>query len=1528
MDEEIIIPASFSQERLWFLDQFEPGSAVYNMRLALRLLGPLDASAFVKALDEIVHRHEPLRTNFRQVGGRPVQVIHKSGVAEVNRLDLRRIPEHQRKEHLLRLAGEEARKSFDLSNDPLIRFTLLELSKEEHVFLLTAHHAVFDGWSMGIFLSELEKLYKAYSQGGEPALPPLNVQYKDFTRRERDWMRGEVQAVQLEYWKRQLCGELPILNLPVDRPRPRVQSFNGGKRSLLLPLALATELESVARRNGATLFMVLLAGFVAFLCRLTGQTDVVVGTPVANRTEPSFERLIGFFANTLALRTSIEGDLTFREHLLRVRDITLDAYDNQHLPFSKLVESLRLRRNLSHTPIFQTMLVLQNTPRETFRLPDVSVEYLDTETQTSMFDLTLFAERRIEGLRLMAEFNTDLFNAQSIDRLMTCFRRLLEGAAEYPEMRLSQLPLLGAREEELVLHSWNLTSHDYPHEKCIHELFEEQVGRTPGATAAVFEGDQITYRQLNGQANLIARRLRQLGVKPEAIVGICVDRSISMLAGVLGILKAGGAYLPLDPAFPADRLRYMSEDAKVRLLVIDGSSRVTFWGNDRCTIDLDTVLSSSEPSEAENVVSGVMPQNLAYVIYTSGSTGKPKGIQVEHRAVVNFLTSMGSQIGIRQKDRLLAVTTLSFDIAVLELLLPLTVGAQIHIVSHSVASDGYLLGAAIDEQRVTVMQATPSTWRLLLDAKWDPNGPFRALCGGEALPLDLARELERRCEVVWNLYGPTETTVWSTGARLERGANEIPIGRPIANTRAYVLDQNLQPLPIGVPGELFISGDGVSRGYLGHPRMTAARFVPDPFSGQLGARMYGTGDQARRLSDGNLYYMGRLDQQVKVRGFRVELGEIDACMTDHPNVKDALTVVEQLDERDKRLVAYFVAGSEPSLHSGTRQDDEGEDLERLVIDQWKAVWDSAFDGPPPYGDPAFNTSGWTDSYTGLPFSRDEMEEWVSESVRQVAGLSPSRILEIGCGTGLLLFRLAGQSETYIGTDFSDVALSHIRGQLDRLGPAASRVSLHALDADDLSSISHTRVDTVILNSVVQYFPSSSYLTRVIERAIDLTEDGGHLYVGDVRSLPLLGAFHTSVELRRAAASITREQLLARILNAQDSEHELVLDPAYFADVATRVPRIKCLEVIPKGSAKLNEMSRFRYDVIFHVGSGSDPRNRNGTVPEIVHLDWPQAGMNCASDLQSMMRGGAYPAIALNNIPNSRVQRWVEAFDGLCSGRGPGTVARILEQWDRENEKGVDPAEVRQLAEANGYAAHLSWGSGRSDGSFDALLERATDASHQSREWAAHVLAKGGGAGRLCGEGRQSDTTRASATTPLHTLFERMVAKELQMYLRQKLPGHMVPPEVVPVKRIPRTLNGKADREALEALARGRSNPLQSYVAPRNAVEQVLTLVWADVLKVNKIGVEDDFFDLGGHSLLATLAVARTEEVLRVAIPLRSFFESPTVAGQWKWMNEDSDRAFRANRAAELFLLVDRMPEGETESMLREKLSTGRDEQSS
>jgi len=969
-------PLSFAQQRLWFLAQLEADGPAYNVPYAVRLHGPLNRPALEYSLNEIVRRHESLRTVFAYVDEMPMQIIRESGVVPLPVMDLQDVSAAEQERLMSELASAELEQPFDLVQGPLLRVKLLCLAETEHLLIVIMHHIVSDGWSWGVLTRELSALYNAYAVGELASpLPELPIQYVDFAVWQRDYLQGEKLQAQVAYWKEKLAHLPPALELPTDRPpSARVNDQTGCQRSPL-PTALIAGLQTLSQREGVTLFVVLLSAFQVLLARLSRQTDIAIGTPIAGRTRAEIEGLIGVFLNTLVLRADLAGNPTFREFLQRQREMTLGAYANQEAPFEKLVEELQPQRDANGTPFFQVLFAFQNASVELPHFTGVISELFVVEKGAGVFDLTVAIEEREHGLDVRADYSEGLFDVPTITRFLRQYQTLLEGILAAPETRLSELPLLTEVERRQLLVEWNATEVTYPPAVCIHELFEAQAERMPTAPALRYEGQTLSYQELNQRADQLAQYLRHLGVGPEVRVGICLERSLEMVIGLLGILKAGGAYVPLDPSYPAERLAYMLEDSQVAVLLTQSHLVQTPKSQLPSPKPLATIcLDSDWPTIAQSAIlnqqSSISPDSLIYLIYTSGSTGKPKGAMNSHRGLYNRLLWMQDAYHLTAADRVLQKTPFSFDVSGWEFFWPLITGACLVIARPGGHQDSHYLAQLIIEEKITTLHFVPSMLQIFLEEPMvkQCQSLKRVICSGEALTVEvverfykMTKDEGRRTEdkgptpnnpkgafnqqseiinqqsinhqppELHNLYGPTEAAIDVTywACTPETGRHTIPIGQPIANTQIYILDAQMQPVPIGVPGELYLGGVGLGRGYFQRPDLTAERFIPNPFfekdeGGRMkdesedpfilhpsSFRLYKTGDLARYLPDGAIEFLGRLDHQVKVRGFRIELGEIETALARHPAVREVVVVARETARAngDKQLVAYL------SLHA-------------------------------------------------------------------------------------------------------------------------------------------------------------------------------------------------------------------------------------------------------------------------------------------------------------------------------------------------------------------------------------------------------------------------------------------------------------------------------------------------------------------------------------------------------------------------------------------------------------------------------------
>jgi len=1392
-------PTSHAQQRLWVIDQMEGSSVEYNMPEALLLTGPLNQPALERTLARMVERHETLRTRFVVENGVPVQEILPPIAVPLPLTDWSDRSEVERQAKLEEAVAAEWHHPFDLATGPLFRARLLRLEAETHVLLRTCHHIISDGWSAGVINRELAALYEAFAAGLDDPLPPLPVHYADFAVWQSDWLESGALDQGLVWWREALAGRPERLTLPTDRPRPPLQTYGAEVARGRLDAETTAAARALAASHGATLFQVMLAAFALVLSRDARQDDIVIGTVVANRQDPQLDGLIGFFVNALAMRVRIEPGDDFAALVARTRDHALAAYQHQDVPFEKLVEDLAPERSLAYTPIFQIMFNLQNVRRGHQVLRDLEIDSLPGRDLQVRFDLESHAVERGAEIDFFWLYNRDLFEADRIDSMLARFLAVLTEGVRAPS---TPLPLL-ARARTLPV----APSKNHPVPPGTLSDFFAPIAAAHADRPALIHGDRVlTYREADLHSNRLAHWLITQGAGPERVVGINLKRGIEAILAILATLKAGAAYLPLDPDLPAARRAAMEEDARPVVVLTA-----------ECLADI-----ALDSFPATRPDSGAQPDNPAYLIFTSGSTGRPKGVITRHPGVIALAEDQIAALKVGPDSRVLHFAALSFDVSVMEIIMAFGSGAALVIADEDHRAGPALLDLLRD-QSVTHAVIPPA---LLAVLPVPANLPLRWLVsGGEVVPLDVAERWAEGRNML-NGYGPTEVSVIVTESRPLSPSEAWTIGRPIASGRIYLLDPSLAPVPVGMPGELWIGGEGLARGYVGRPGLTAERFVADPY-GPPGARMYRTGDLAAWRRDGALDFLGRVDHQIKVRGFRIEPGEIEAALRRHPRVKDALAL--KLGEgAEAHLVGYIVPDETPS--AATEADRAAH------VAHWQSLYESTY-GESPGGD--FDISGWNASDDGAPIPAAEMMSWVRHTVDRIAALPGADVLEIGCGSGLLLTRIAPDRRSYLGLDFSAAALERLRATVAARPDLAGKVTLRQGEACDLSPLADASVDLVVINSVVQYFPDLDYLLAVIREGLRVCRPGGHLFLGDLRSLVLLPALHSWVTLQRADPAAPAAPLAGQIAQAVADEEELTLDPALFEALADLYPGLSRVELAPKLGGYDNELSRYRYDVILALG----PVRQSLVEPEIriaANPDWPQR----------LVAAGPAAPVAVEGGPDPR-GAWTRIAADLCPGF-PGSVAALRAE-----------AEARAAAEA-GLTADLLAAAG------------------------GPIVWRGVGTGRLEAIYHPRWVERARpAETPDLTLYANQPARrmgqsdlgrEVQDHLRTLLPEHMIPAPILVVPHFPLTASGKIDRKALPT-----PDACAGTTPPANADEATLCALFARTLNRPDLGAEDDFFTLGGHSLLALRLVSEIRDSTGIDLPTGVLWQFPSPRALAPWL---------------------------------------------
>ncbi|HKV14908.1 MAG TPA: amino acid adenylation domain-containing protein, partial [Reyranella sp.] len=1451
-------PSSFAQRRLWLMDRLGTTGAAYLMPVNLRLRGPLDQKALQRALEAIVHRHAALRTLLVEEDGEPWQHIMPCGPFPLATIDLAGLSSDARSAELERLLQESAHRPFDLARDLPFRAELVRLREDEHVLLAAFHHAASDGWSINVFFGELGKLYTAFAGGEANPLPPLPIQYADFAIWQRDRLTGPALERELAYW-RPLLTDLVPLALPTDRPRAMVERFRGSGFRFTVSQAVTSALRDLAQREGATLYMTVLAAYMALLHRYTGEQRIAVGSPVANRNHDSVEGLLGFFVNSLVMTADIDGSERFVDLLAAVRKTALGAFDHQDVPFEKLVEELRPVRDLSRNPLFQVVFALQQPEAMAARLElsDLAIEPLDAGEITVRFDLEMHVWLDDGKLQGLCTFDRDLFEETTIRDLVRRYGLLLEAVTADPATPIDRIGLLDA-EERRRLHALAMQPRPTFAEACLHSLVVRQAALSPDRVAITAPDRFLSYGELDRRSNQLARYLVEQGLPRGGLVAVMLQRSSDLPLAMLAILKAGGAYVPLDPRYPTGRLAYILEDTKAAFVLVDEASRPRLPTGAARIIACDGDGATWKALPDTPIVDRSTPSDPAYVIYTSGSSGNPKGVTVSHANATRLFSATADLFHFDADDVWSCFHSAAFDFSVWEIWGALIHGGRLVMVGHDVIRSPQDFAALLVREGVTVLNQTPSAFAQLsevltglseaqaLALRW-------VIFGGEALDVSMLRDWfhrfgDQRPRLV-NCYGITETTVHVTYRLLDRSdlgsPVTSPIGQPIADLSLHLLDANLEPVPDNVPAEICVAGPGVAQGYLHVPDLTAARFVEHPFAGGPGRRLYRSGDLARRRPSGEIEYLGRLDSQIKLRGHRIEPGEIAARLREHALISDAAVVLRKGPNDDPRLCAYIV----PANAAATTGDRAA--LEARQTANWQTIFDEQLgrDGDPA-DDPLFKLTGWLSAYDRKPIPADQMRAWADGTVEQILSFDPGHVLEIGCGTGILLFGIAPHCKSYHGIDLSEATLAHVRAQVEANAPRFDSVTLEQRTADQLDGLAGRTFDTIVVNSVVQYLPSFGHVVRMIEAALRLLSPGGTIFLGDIRDHRLLLPLHASIQLSAAESGVPASEILSRARQQAGLENELLLAPDFFRALQSRLPQIGAVGFLSQRGATPNELNKFRYAAVLKKEPAPAP------VDDEPDFEGSSLDSEAIEGLLAEGRTGFTVKGLANALLADDLLRWrnLEAGDAVTAGDLQALQA---------SSGGTMPETLHRQAARHGYHVVVA-PTPDHVGHIDARFARTstkpspiwTDALPAADDQALALLA--------------SDPLR------LQTLVGAW--PDLRRHLEARLPEYMVPSEYVVLDRLPLTINGKLDTRNLPAPDRRGQERTAPTRPPSTPTEVELAAIFRDLLGLDEIGVDDDFFLLGGHSLLATSLCSRIRLTMAVEVPLLRVFQTPTIAG--------------------------------------------------
>lgn len=1453
-----IVSTNEPQKEIWLSCVIggDDANLAYNESVSLDFTGSMQIDYFLEAIQEVVTRHESLRATVSANG--ESLLIYKSIPYTTEVIDISAANGQQAL--ISDFIKAEMEKLFDLQEGPLFRTYLHQLSSNHFFFTMVKHHVIGDGWSTGIILEDLSKLYNAKLKGVSLVLDTA-PQISEYEAEMTAYQQSPAYTQTENYWLKMYRDNVPVLDLPTDFPRPARRTYKASRIDQQIAPELIDLLKKTGAKSGSSLVNTLLSAFEIFLHLQTQQKDVVVGLPAAGQAASGKFGLVGHCVNVLPLKSTVDPDISFAAYLKQRKSAFFDAYDNQQFTFGELVKKLNIKRDPSRIPLVPVLFNIDMGMDNAVAFDQLSFKLISNPRAYETFEIFLNATGSKSSFTLEWSYNTQLFKPQTIKNMSQEFEYLLQTLAANPTAALKEL-VVDQREDWISqLAIWNDTTVVYPKNSTLPQRITEIAKKYPKKTAVSYQGGSLSYAELEARSNQLAALLIDKGIRNGNLIGLAMGRSGELLIVLLGILKSGAAYIPLDPGYPQDRIEYMLQDSAATMLMVAQSHSGKFHSQ-ATELVIEQLWEEIQSYPEQPPITAAKGTDLAYVLYTSGSTGKPKGVQIKHHNLVNFLQSMQEAPGITADDKLLAVTTISFDIAGLELYLPLITGAEIILADQETARDGRLLLDLIRQQQISVMQATPSTWGMMIAAGWNQKYPLKVLCGGEALPAELASALLDRSEELWNMYGPTETTIWSAVKQITSANEMITIGRPIQNTQIYILDEQLQLVKPETTGELFIGGEGVATGYLNRPELTAERFINDPFSSTPGAKIYRTGDLARFLKNGEIQHQGRMDEQVKIRGYRIELGEIESILARQDGIKQAVVLAREDTPGDKRLVGYV-----------TLSDQEIKDLNPTWKDHWDTVYDIAAEVHKDEDITEQHIDGvmleqLQDSETLL----EEAREWLEVSTQKIREHQPQHVYEIGCGGGQLMFEVAPGTKSYLATDYSEIAIEKLNEKLRANPEKWKHVSAKAAPADDFSGINDQEFDLVVIHSVAQYFPDTAYLLKVIEQSIKKISDGGCLYIGDMQGKNSLPMEHAMNQLGHSKAGTTKAEFNEIVGNRLRIEDEFVADPGFFYLLPSLIPAITGVDIELRKGHLDNQTTKFHYDVWIYVNSDHQQ----------VKADWSidYAELESLDFLVKKLQEDQTLITEVKNIYNARTAeehtliQWMEQ-------PGDALIDDIQHTLPAAN-KGLHPDFFWELGDQTGYTTYIRWSTDGADSLYDVYfipegnmnLIPATPDMYQS------LYAK------------PADFTRTpTISNELHLL--KSVTEAWKNKLREQLPEYMVPTELIALKTFPLTPNNKIDKKAFPKPVQKISVSGQTDLEPGDEYEKIVSEIWSAILGIEQIGIHDDFFELGGHSLLAVRVMTAIEKETGKRLPLATLFDHSTIHSLARKIHSDEEEKWQA-----------------------------------
>lgn len=1456
-EEKTCFELSFAQKRLWFFEELFPNKAVYNMPCAFIIHEQININILNEAINRIIQRHSILKANFFLKDGIPYQKINNDAKLKIKVIDLKNEKKDQKKQKALALAAKLAAKPFSLANDLLMRASLFLLNDSQQLLFISMHHLIGDGWSLGILLNELITTYHSLLNNPNISAPKLRINYSDYVQ----W-QNEIYSVgkldnEINYWKKQLDCDFNLLELPFDKKRKKTPSFKGKRCQITIPEATYKKLNLLTHENQSTMFVLLMSAFKTLLYRYTNTNDLIIGTPVANRNTRDIEPLIGLFVNTLAIRSYISSAQTFNSVLQSEKSTIFDAYKHQNLPFEKLVQILKPNRNLNISPLFNVMFVFQNFNFLKSNFSGANLTPHEIHNGTSKFDILLSLASLKDEISGFIEYDCSLFNEDTIKRLIASFNMLLIQIADNPDKKISDYNILSATDINKITKKWNKPITQPAETKCVHEIFEEMVTKFPNEKAVSFENIDITYDMLNKKANQLAKFMISKGVGPENIIGILLDYKMEMIIAIIAILKLGSAYLPIDTTCPQHRLEFIINNAKIKTLLTDNHLLPKITGLSVNSICLDASSEQINSEDHQNINISVSPKNLAYVIYTSGTTGNPKGVLIPHNNIINLFECNKADFNFNQKDIIPLFHSYAFDFSVWEIFSALLHGGQLIIIPPTIRKSPLDFHSLLIKKNITVLNQTPSAFNTLIQIEKNASKPLKNLrlivFGGETLNFGSLKtwfEIHKEnAPQLINMYGITEVTVHTSIYKIKKSdvVNSINsiVGCPLNNTNIFILDQNLEISPIGVINEIYVGGNGLARGYLNNNELTNERFIIHP---ALNIRLYKSGDYGRYNNDGKVEFIGRKDSQIKIRGFRVELAEIETAINKHPMVSHSCIALKTISKENKSLAAYIVASNSKIIKNNI---EDLQLIEEKQVTNWNMVFNDYYSiNASNKNPPSFNTTGWISSYTNKPIPSHHMTEWVNTITNRILSYKPTRVFEIGFGTGMLISKIAPTCQIYDAIDNSQQAVDFVAQNLvSNKKYNLSHVNLCQASGLDFELNNSQDYDCIIINSVIQYFPSLEYLTKIIEKIIPHIKNG-IIVLGDIRSYPLMIEFYISLLLKKKIKTESIPELKKFVSEYQEKEKELFIHPEFFYYLQNEFSKISAVNIFHKTGTYKNEMNLFRYDVVLKIG-----QNESFLIDNTISWN----ANSKVDDIFKILDKNKYDTVILTQIPNKRTYNYHLLAEKIKLPEAEASKNEFKCFYETKNPIALyEPNDFKILEQKTAYITNPIYYKLDSPGYFDILLSRKD--THSDRFYAI----------------TPTFSKNNFSNTPLKNKTDRYIIDSIKTFLQNILPDYMLPAHYFIIDDIPRTNNGKIAYDRLPDIHEKRSIVSTKFEPPHSETEKAVLNIFSNILNIQKIGVHDSFFELGGHSLLAVQLIFSLRKKLGINIPLQLIMKSATI----------------------------------------------------